>query len=133
MRSDTRTATITAAPMDVLAFVGNPANLPRWAIGFARDVSRDDGRWIVSTGQGEIPISIDVNEDAGTVDFRMEVGPNREAVAYSRVVPNGDRSEYTFTQFQAPGVPDERFEQLVAAVTHELAALKALMEVTCPL
>ncbi len=133
MRSDTRSATIAATPKDVTAFVADPANLPRWAIGFAHDVRREGGRWIVSTGQGEIPISVDVNDEVGTVDFRMEVGPGVEAVAYSRVVPNGDGSEYTFTQFQQPGVPDDVFEQLVSAVRHELAALQALLEVRCPL
>ncbi len=40
MRSDTRTVAIDARPEDVLAFVGDGANLPRWAIGFAKAVRR---------------------------------------------------------------------------------------------
>jgi hypothetical protein len=133
MRSDTTAITIRATPKDVVAFVGEPRHLPRWAIGFAKDVRQENGHWIVSTGQGEVPVAIEVNEDAGTVDFRMEIGPEADVVAYSRALPNGDGTEYSFTQFQQPGVSDELFEHLVDAVGHELVALKAILEVTCPL
>ncbi len=133
MRCDTRTVTIDAAPEDVLAFVADPANLPRWAIGFAKDVRHQPEGWVVSTAQGDIAISIEADARCGTVDFRMEMAPGLEVTAYSRVVPNGDGCEYTFTQFQQSGVPDEMFEQLVSAVRHELVTLKALMEVMCPL
>jgi hypothetical protein len=54
MRSDTQTITIAAPPEDVLAFVGDGANLPRWAIGFAKAIQPDgdlDLGHIVATGQ----------------------------------------------------------------------------------
>jgi hypothetical protein len=125
--------TITADPKEVLAFVADPQNLPRWAIGFARSVRADAGRWLVETGQGEVGLSIEVDEVGRTADFCMEPAPGVQATAYSRVVPNGAGSEFVFTQFQQPGVPDEMFDQLVGAVTHELVALKAVLEVECPL
>ena len=133
MRSDTQSITINARPRDVLAFVGNGENLPRWAIGFAKSVRPVQGGWIVTTGQGEVPTSIAVDEGTGTVDFRMEPTEGMEATAYARVVPNGDGSEFLFTQMQHPDVPHELFEKLVSAVAHELVALKALVEVRCPL
>ncbi len=133
MRSDTQSITINARPRDVLAFVGNGENLPRWAIGFAKSVRPGEGGWTVTTGQGEVWTSIAVNEVTGTVDFRMEPTAGVEATAYARVVPNADGSEFLFTQMQHPDVPDELFEQLVAAVGHELVTLKALVEVRCPL
>jgi hypothetical protein len=133
MRSDTQTVSIAANPKDVLAFVGDGTNLPRWAIGFARSVRPSRSGWIVTTGQGELPTTITVNDDAGTVDFCTEPAPGAEATAFARVVPNGEGAEFIFTQLQQPGVPDEMFEQLVAAVGHELVALKALLEVECPL
>jgi hypothetical protein len=49
------------------------------------------------------------------------------------VLPRGDGAEYVFTQFQAPGMPDAVFDGQVAALAHELVALKALLEVECPL
>jgi hypothetical protein len=133
MRSDTRVVTIRATPKDVVSSVGEPRNLPRWAIGFAKDVRQQDGRWLVCTSQGEVPMIIEMNGESGTVDFRVEVGPGVEAVAYSRAIPNGDGTEYSFTQFQQAGVSDDVFGKLVEAVDHELVALKALLEVTCPL
>jgi hypothetical protein len=133
MRSDTETVTIGALPKDVLSFVGDGANMPRWAIGFAKSVRPNEAGWTVTTGQGEVPTFLIVDEEAGTVDFRMEPAGGAQSTAYARVVPNGDGAEFIFTQMQQPGVPDEVFDQLVAAVGHELAALKALLEVECPL
>lgn len=105
MHSDTRTISIDASPQDVVAFVAEPRNLPRWAIGFAKSVRQDEGRWVVTTGQGEVGVTIDADEQSGTVDFRMEVGPAVEAVAYSRVLPNGDGAEYVFTQSSSRAFP----------------------------
>jgi hypothetical protein len=133
MRTDTQSITIQARPKDVVAFVGDGQNLPRWAIGFAKSVRPGHGGWIVTTGKGEVPTSIAVDNATGAVDFRMEPAPGAEATAYARVVPNEDGSEFLFTQMQQPGIPEEVFEQLVAAVAHELVALKALVEVECPL
>jgi hypothetical protein len=133
MRSDTQSVTIAARPEDVLAFVGDGENLPRWAIGFAKSVRRCEPGWIVMSGQGDIPTSIVVHGTSGTVDFHMQSARGIEATAYARVVPNGEGSEFIFTQMQQPDVPDEVFDQLVAAVGHELVALKALLEVACPL
>jgi hypothetical protein len=80
-----------------------------------------------------MPTTIAADERSGTVDFRMQPAPGVTATAYARVLSNGEGAEFVFTQFQQPGVPDEVFDQLVAAVGHELAALKALLEVECPL
>ena len=133
MRSDTQSVTINARPRDVVAFVGDGANLPRWAIGFAKAVRRDEKRWMVTTAQGDVPVTIAVDESRGTVDFHIEPELEVKAAAYARVVPNGEGSEFMFTQFQQPGMPDAVFDQLVEAVGHELVALKAALEVECPL
>ena len=133
MRSDTQTITIEARPKDVVAFIADGENLPRWAIGFAKSVRCRQSGWIVMTGQGEVGMTIAVNEDAGTVDFHMEPAPGVEATAYARAVPNGEGTEFVFTQMQQPGVTDGVFEQLVGAVRHELVTVKALLEVECPL
>lgn len=134
MRSDTQGVTIAATPEQVLRFVADGANLPRWAIGFARSASPDGAGWIVSTAQGhKVPVTIAADERTGTVDFRMEPAPGQAATAYARIMPNAEGAEFVFTQFQQPGVPDEVFGQLVAALGHELTTLKALLEVGCPL
>jgi hypothetical protein len=133
MRADTQSVSIEAHPSKVLELVSDPQNLPRWAVGFARSVREEGGRWIVSTGAGEMSVRIESDRATGTVDFLMTVAPGVEALAASRVIPRGGASEFVFTQFQALGMPDEAFRQSVAALAHELKVLKALAEVECPL
>lgn len=133
MRADTKTISIAASASDVLRFLADPANLPRWAVGFARSVRRDNGRWLVQTGGGEMPIRILADEATGVVDFVLHPQPGVEVLAASRVVPRGEGCEYVFTQFQAPGMSDEAFLRSVQALEHELNVLKAIAEVACPL
>jgi hypothetical protein len=133
MRSNTQTVTIATAGDAVFAFVADPENLPRWAIGFARGIRRDGDQWLVATGQGEVPIRFGVDQAAGVIDFHLEPAPGVAAAAYSRVLPAGDGADYVFTQFQSPGMSDEVFDAQVAALGHELVTLKALLEVACPL
>jgi hypothetical protein len=133
MRADTRTISIHASPQRVVAFLGDPENLPRWAVGFAKSIRKDGEGWVVTTGAGEMGIRIQADERSGVVDFFMSPAGGVEGLAGSRVLPRGTGSEYVFTQFQPPGMPDEVFAKNVQAVTHELTVLKALLEVECPL
>jgi hypothetical protein len=133
MRADTQSVSIEAQPHKVFALVADLRNLPRWAVGFARAVRQEGGRWYVTTAHGEMPVRIDADEGRGVVDFWLSVAPGVEALAASRVVPRGAGSEYTFTQFQAPDMAADVFAQNVKAVQHELRVLKAIAEVECPL
>jgi carbon monoxide dehydrogenase subunit G len=132
MRADTRTISIQASPEAVVDFLGDPRNLPRWAVGFAKSVRRDGDQWIVSTAQGEVPIRIVTDRRLGVVDFHMSLAPGKEAVAASRVVPRAGGAEYVFTQVQEVDMPDDVFAKNVQALAHELTVLKALLEIECP-
>jgi hypothetical protein len=136
-RSDTRAVTIDAPAADVFAFVADPENLPRWAVGFCRAIRRDPekaGQWIVSTAHGDLPIRFVTDSQRGTVDFYLTPTPAVEAAAFSRVMPNGLGAEYVFTQFQAPGMPDEVFDGQVQALVEELQVLRSLIQarIACP-
>lgn len=133
MRSDTRTVSIEAPAAKVLNFIADGHNLPKWAIGFARAITQRNGDWIVTTGAGEMSVRIDRHQESGAVDFWISPAAGVEVLAATRVLPRGAASEFVFTQFQAPGVPDDEFARNVQAVAHELTVLKALMEVECPL
>jgi hypothetical protein len=127
-RSDTRGVTIEATPTSVYEFVANPQNLPYWAVGFCRSIRPDTGdRWMVTTATGEVAIRYELNQAAGTIDFRFAPVSGLEARAYSRVVPNGDGAEYIFTQFQFAGMPNEVFEGQVRALADELQVLRGLI------
>jgi hypothetical protein len=136
-RSDTRAVTIDAAASVVFDFVAEPENLPRWAVGFCRSIRRDEevpGCWIVTTGQGDLPVRYVADRKLGVIDFYLSPAPGVEAAAFSRVVPNGDGAEYVFTQFQAPGMPDNVFEAQVRALAEELHVLRGLIRAraACP-
>jgi hypothetical protein len=133
MCSDTQSVSINASVASVLDVVGEISALPRWAVGFAREVVCRDGQWWVKTGHGEVAIDLVIDRDRGVVDFRMSPAPGVDATAFSRVLPRGEASEYVFTQFQLPDMPDQVFDGQVAALRHELTVLKALVEVECPL
>ena len=73
---DTQTIEIEADPARVQTFIADGANLPRWAIGFAKDVQPSGEQWIVTTGSGDrIPTDIVTNPVTGTVDFVMAPAP----------------------------------------------------------
>ena len=133
MRAATKSVSIDAPASKVLGFLKEPENLPRWAVGFAKSVRRGATGWYVKTNDGEIGVAIDADERTGIVDFHMQPAPGVKVVANSRVIPRGKGTEYVFTQFQAPGMPDEAFAQSVKALEHEFTVLKAVLEVECPL
>lgn len=134
MHADTQTISIHSPAEAVYTFVADPANLPRWAIAFAKGVTAKDDVWLVTTSEGaEVSLRTVTDEALGVVDWHMVMPGGIESVARSRVVPRGEGSEFLFTQVQVPGVPDEMFDRLVQTVEHELTTLKAVMEVGCPL
>jgi hypothetical protein len=124
--SRTRSIAIAADPAEVLDFLADPHNLPRWAPAFARSVTERDGQLLVDTGQGELAISMPVSREPGTVDLVSTAEPR--VGAFSRVLPNGDGSEYLFTLFFAPDVDEGAVEAQMAVVDQELEAVRALCE-----
>jgi uncharacterized membrane protein len=132
--SNTQAVTIDASADELFDFLADPENLPRWAVGFCRSIRRDTDRWVVATAQGEVAIRYVTDRALGVIDFLLSPAPGVEAAAFSRVIPNGGGAEYVFTQFQAPGVPDEVFAGQVAALTEELHILQRLVRAraACP-
>jgi hypothetical protein len=131
---DTQNIEIEADPARVQTFIADGANLPRWAIGFAKDVQPCGEQWIVTTGSDDrIPTDIVTNPATGTVDFVMAPAPGLTTTAWTRVVAVDRGALFTFTQVQPTGMPDDMFAAQVRALSHELLTLKALLEVECPL
>jgi hypothetical protein len=133
MRADTKSISIEASVRRVAAFLSDPTDLPRWAVGFAKGVRRTENGWLVETTGGDMPIRIARGDATGVVDFLFSPSPGVDVLAASRVIAHGPHSEYVFTQSQPPEMPDEMFARNVQTLTHELTVLKALMEVDCPL
>jgi hypothetical protein len=134
MRANTKSVTIPASAAEVFMFLGDPENLPRWAVGYARGIRRDGDAWIVQTAGGEFPVRFGVDESRGTIDIHTAVAPGVEASVFSRVMANGTGAEYVFTHFQEPGMSDEMFAGQCAALADELALLPILFRArgSCP-
>lgn len=135
MRSHTQSVSLPGRPEDVFAFLADPENLPRWAVGFCRSIRRDGAeRWLVETPGGDVPVRYVTNPELGTIDFHMDIAPATEAIAYSRVMANGEDAEYVFTQFQTDGMPDAVFNGQVSALAEELHVLQAIFRArsACP-
>jgi hypothetical protein len=118
---DRTVTTVLEAPRDqVFTYLSQIENLPRWATEFARELKYEDGKAKVVNGLGEFHFSIDADPDTGVID--MYAGPTEEELSLfpTRVVElPGGRSAFTFTMFQAPGMPDELFESQYQALLRE--------------
>jgi hypothetical protein len=121
--SVTETISIDAPPDTVLDLVGDPNNLPSWAPGFAKAVREDGDGWIVDTGSAELRRHIPVSREQGTVDYLA--GPGATRGLFTRVVPNGDGSQLTFTFVLADGVDPEATRAILRS---ELEAVRRLCE-----
>jgi hypothetical protein len=127
MRHHTVTATFSAPPEEVFAYLANVDNLPEWATELARELWLVDGRYKVVNGLGEFFFEIHADPDSGVID--MHAGPGADALKLfpTRVVPLGDGgSAFTFTMFQAPGQPDEQFEGQYHSLLREFKNLEAM-------
>jgi hypothetical protein len=125
MRNETVTAVLAADAGEVFAYLADVENLPDWATEFARRLERDGDDYKVVNGLGAFFFEIRSDPATGVID--MYAGPTKDEMALfpTRVValPDGG-SAFTFTMFQAPGMPDELFESQHASLQRELAGVE---------
>jgi hypothetical protein len=127
MRNETVTTVLDAPREAVFDYLADIENLPAWANEFARELRHDADGYTVVNGLGAFCFEIRADRATGVVD--MFAGPDREhmAVFPTRAValPDG-RTAYSFTMFQAPGMPDELFEAQYASLRREFANIEAV-------
>jgi len=129
VKSHTVTAVLDAPKERVFAYLAEIDNLPKWATEFARELRFEDGKTKVVNGLGEFYFSIDADAETGVID--MYAGPSEAELALfpTRVVPLPDgRSVYSFTMFQAPGMPDDLFESQHASLQREFENIRREVE-----
>jgi hypothetical protein len=129
VKTHTVTAVLDAPKEDVFAFLSEIDNLPKWATEFARELRFEEGKAKVVNGLGEFYFSIDADVETGVID--MYAGPSDDELVLfpTRVVPLPDgRSMYSFTMFQAPGMPDELFESQHASLKREFENIRRELE-----
>lgn len=113
----------------MFGFLSSVDNLPKWATEFARELKYEDGRVKVVNGLGEFHFRITADEQTGVID--MHAGPTEDELALfpTRVVPlPGGRCAYSFTMFQAPGMPDELFASQYRSLLREFENIRREFE-----
>jgi hypothetical protein len=125
MRNATVTTVIPAPRDEVFAYLAEIENLPEWATEFARELKRDGDDYKVVNGLGEF--YFDIRADPGTGVIDMFAGPSKDQMGIfpTRAVslPDG-RTAYSFTMFQAPGMPDELFESQHRSLQREFSNIE---------
>jgi hypothetical protein len=121
MESRTVTAVLGAPKDEVFDYLAEIENLPDWATEFARELRFEDGRAKVVNGLGEFYFSIEADSRTGVIDMYAGPSDNELSLFPTRVVAlSGRSSAYSFTMFQAPGMPDELFESQYRSLLREL-------------
>ena len=128
MQSRTVTAVLDAPSERVFEFLAAIENLPVWANEFARELRYEDGKPKVVNGLGELYVRFASDPATGVID--MYAGPSESELALfpTRVVGLADgRSAFTFTMFQAPGMPDALFESQHASLQREFENIRSML------
>ncbi|MDQ1126339.1 hypothetical protein SAMN05216488_2782 [Microbacterium sp. LKL04] len=120
--------TIESPPRDVIAFAGDPANLPRWAAGLSSGIRNEGGRWLAESPMGDIEVSFPGPVEAGVLDHDVALPDGTVVHNPLRVLRNDAGSEVVFTLFRRDGVTDVEFAEDAAAIEADLEALRAILE-----
>jgi hypothetical protein len=129
MTNRTVTTVLEAPPEEVFDYLSKIENLPRWATEFARELKREGDRFKVVNGLGELYFDIEADRRTGVIDMYAGPDPGELALFPTRVVRlPGGRSAFTFTMFQAPGMPDELFESQYRSLLRELENVRREVE-----
>jgi hypothetical protein len=125
MRTATVTTVLEAPKADVFAYLSKIENLPDWATEFARELRRDGDTYRVVNGLGEFLFDIRADETTGVIDMFAGPAEDQMAVFPTRAVELApDRTAFTFTMFQGPGMPDELFESQHESLQREFANIE---------
>lgn len=120
---------IDAVPSAVFAFVSDPYLLPQWAPGFAERVRADGEHWVVTNAEGDKRVRVRIDTNARTVDF---LHPHIERGAFSRVVANGNGSEFIFVDYLPLAATTQEHATRQREISEELAAVRQLLEQSRP-
>lgn len=128
MKTRLLSISIDASPERVYAFTADPLNLPKWAAGLGRSISKIDGRWMVETPSGVVTVEFAPKNTLGVLDHTVTLPDGSRVYLPIRVVANGSGAELVFTLFQTAQMSDAEFERDAGMVATDLRTLKRLVE-----
>jgi len=119
---------IRRPPSEVIAFAGDPANLPRWAAGLSTGIRHEGGRWLADSPMGDIEVAFPGPVEAGILDHDVTLPDGTVVHNPMRVLRNDDGSEVVFTLYRRDGVTDAEFAEDAAAIEADLESLRTILE-----
>lgn len=119
---------IARPPREVIAFAGDPANLPTWAAGLSSGIRNEGGRWLADSPMGDIEVAFVGPVEAGVLDHDVTLPDGTVVHNPLRVLRNDAGSEVVFTLYRRDGVTESAFEADAAAIDADLVSLRAVME-----
>jgi hypothetical protein len=122
--------TIERPAADVYAFVSDPANIPRWAVGLATAVENVDGRWLLGTGSERAGVAFAERNTFGVCDHEVTLRSGDVVYVPMRVVRNGDGCDVVLTVRRQPDMTDADFDRDSGLVQADLTRLKRVLEGT---
>ncbi len=114
---------------DVIAFAGDPRNLPKWAAGLTTAELRPDGHeWVTDSPMGPIKIRFAGPVAAGVLDHDVTASDGSVVHNPMRVLQNEQGSEVVFTLYHRDDMTDQEFERDAGLIRDDLARLRDLLD-----
>jgi uncharacterized protein YndB with AHSA1/START domain len=128
MRSRHASVVIHRSASEVYAFVVQPDNLPRWAVGLASsEVTRDGDTLVVDSPTGEVRVLFAERNPYGVLDHDVTMPDGTTTANPMRVVAHPEGAEVVFTVRQHT-LTEEEHERDAALVQADLERLRDLLE-----
>ena len=119
---------ILAPPRQVIAFLVDAHNWPKWAA-WIRSVSRtSEHGWTFATDAGPMHVRFVEHNTLGVLDHEVTLASGVTLLNSMRVVPNDSGSELVMVIFQLPDASTAEFERDIQAVREDLTRIKTLCE-----
>ena len=113
---------------EVYAYASDPRRMPEWASGLGDAIEQVDGRWVVQTPGGPISVEFSPRNEFGVLDHWVTLPSGEVVYVPLRAIADDTGCEVVFTLRRLVGMSDEELARDAAAVTADLARLKAVME-----
>lgn len=118
---------------DVIAFLSNLENLPKWASGLGdRFDVQPDGALRITMPEGDMTLTFVGPMAYGIFDHHVTTTDGKVFVNPMRAMTNGTGTEVVFTVYRQPDATDAHFTRDCDWVAKDLTTLKTLLEQSSP-
>lgn len=118
---------IARNPAEVLAFLADHRNLPKWAAGLSTGITEEAGVVVSESPMGKVQVRFAAGAELGIFDHDVTLPDGKTFHNPLRVLKNDGGSEVVFTLYRLPGVTDDAYEADAATIAGDLERLEAAL------